>query len=137
MKIFFDTSAWLALEVENDKCHESAKEYEQNLKKKRALLFTNDYVLAETFTRLIYDFHLQAAKNFKEKIERGLTKNLALLEVDSVARERAWDELERYFDHKLSFTDGTIIANFKDYNLGEIFTFDKHFKDCNLPTNPF
>lgn len=137
MKIFIDTSAWIALEVQNDIYHPQAGQYEKEIKKRRALLFTNDYVLAETYTRLIYDFHFKAAKQFKTKIELGLEKTLTLLEIDLPVRERAWEEFEKYSDHKLSFTDGTIIANFKDYNLDEIFTFDKHFRECNLPTNSF
>lgn len=137
MNVFVDTGTWLALENRKDYYHNAAKKHLEKLKKKRARVYTNSYVLAETFTRLIYDVHLQAAKNFSRVLTKGIQKNFAILEVDAETRERAWKELERYSDHKLSFTDGTIIANFKDYNLDEIFTFDKHFQDCNLPTNPF
>jgi len=136
MKVFVDTSAYLALEIKNDKNHLLAKRHFNFLKKKRALFFTNDCVLVETYTRLIYDIHFQAAKKFHKYVSELLSKaQLTLLEVDDKDRELAWIELERYSDHKLSFTDAAIIANFRAYKVDEIFTFDRHFKACGLPTN--
>lgn len=136
MKVFVDTSAWIALEVDKDISHKAAKYHTRVLKKKRALFFTNEYVLAETYTRLIYDVHLSAAYQFHHNINFAIKEEgLIVLEVDPSVRELVWRELLRYSDHKLSFTDATIVANFKLYKLDEIFTFDRHFKDINLPTN--
>ena len=137
MKIFIDTGFWLALEMENDQYHVKAKEQFALLRSQKARLFTNDYVISETVTRLIYDSHLKAAEKFWGKITIGTQKMLTLLAVDYDCKEQAWVELKRFRDHKLSFTDGTIVANFKLYRLDKIFTFDKHFKDINLPTNEF
>lgn len=136
MKVFVDTGALIALEVRKDFLHSQAKQYFALLKKKRAQFFTNDYVLVEAYTRLIYDLHLKAAKQFHDNTLRLLEKKqLALLEVEPHHREKVWEELESYSDHKLSFTDGTIIVHFHEYHFDEIFTFDKHFRDINLPTN--
>ena len=135
MKVFVDTSAWLALEIENDKYHDVAKKYVGSLIDQRAMLFTNDYILSETYTRLIYDFHLSAAWNFQQKINEGTKKNLSLLEVDELERTQTWKELHKYADHKLSFADGTVVVHFQMLNLDYIFTFDRHFRDINLPTN--
>lgn len=137
MKIFLDTGAWLALEISNDRHHQQAKKHLQELIEKRAALFTNEYVLVETYTRLIYDIHLEAAQKFHTSILKGLTKNLSLFEIDTAAREQTWEALKKYRDHRLSFTDASIIINFKTYQLDEIFTFDKHFRELNLPTNEF
>lgn len=138
MRIFVDTGAWLATEIKNDIHHSEAIRYKKKAEKERSQLYVNDYVLAETYTRLIYEVYLKAAFDFDGLVKEGVESGaVVLLEVDSKIRERAWEELERYSDHKLSFTDATIIASFKDYNLDEIFTFDDHFKKCNLPTNPF
>lgn len=136
MKIFVDTGAWLALEISKDKNHAEAKLYARELKNKRALFFTNEYILAETYTRLIYDVYLKAARQFHENIKFAVKQEgLIILEVDTTMREKSWEELERYSDHKLSFADATIVANFKTYKLDAIFTFDKHFTDITLPTN--
>lgn len=136
MRVFIDASAWIAIYVANDIYHKAAKQRYELLKKRRDLFYTNDYALAEVYTRLIYSFHLKIAKKFHHWIKIGVDGHqLSILEVDPAVRERTWRELQKYSDHKLSFTDATIIANFKNYHLDEIFTFDKHFRDINLPTS--
>ena len=136
MKIFIDAGAFLALEIQNDQNHLLAKRYFNTLKNKRALFFTNDYVLDEAYTRLIYDLHLNIAYTFHKYISQLLKENqLSLLEVEPAVREKAWHELLKFSEHKLSFTDGVIIVHFRKYHLDEIFTFDRHFRNINLPTN--
>lgn len=138
MKLFIDTGPWLARQIKQDQYNLSAKKQYNQYKKQRAIFYTNDYVLSEVYTRLIYDVHLPAARRFYSFVIDSIQKNqLSVFEIDNDDRERAWIELERYSDHKLSFTDATIIANFKEYNLDEIFTFDRTFQDINLPTNQF
>lgn len=137
MKIIVDTSAWIAMYDYSDQFNSLATDYYHKIRKKRTLLYTNDYALDETYTRLIYDKGLAVAIKFYCQIKSAVKQNqLTIFEVDLSTRERTWKILKKYKDHKLSFTDGTIVANFKDYRLDEIFTFDKHFKDINLPTNP-
>lgn len=136
MKIFVDTSAWIALELNNDQWHQKAVECHQKYRKTRSIFYTNNYVLSEVYTRLIYDVHLKSAYTFHEQIASLLFENqLVLLEVGHIERENTWKQLLKYSDHKLSFTDGTIVAQVKELGLDQIFTFDRHFKDINLGTN--
>jgi len=135
MKVFVDTGAWLALEVRNDKYHLEAKNYFEKAKRNRVLLFTNEYVLVETYTRFIYDFGLESARKFDTWIQEGVGSSLTIIEEDLRERKRAWEILEKYKDHDLSFTDAVIVANYFDYNLDQVFTFDGHFRDINLSTN--
>lgn len=136
MRIFVDTGAWMALEIKNDQYHPRARTYYQTATKSRTLFFTNDYVLDEVYTRLIYDFHLKQAREFHQQILSAVDKRqLVLLEVGDKDRKLAWLMLDKYSDHKLSFTDATIIAQVTELHLDEIFTFDRHFRDVNLPTN--
>ena len=136
MKVFIDTGAFLALQIKNDLNHLVAKQHFDILQKNRSIFFTNDYVLDETYTRLIYDIHLKAAENFQKSILFLLEKSqLTLLDIDPKVREKTWHELSKYSDHKFSFTDGTIITQFKEFNMDEIFTFDRQFRNINLQTN--
>jgi predicted nucleic acid-binding protein len=135
MKVFIDTSAWLALEIKNDINHSSAKKFAQELIKKRALLFTNNHVLSETYTRLIYDINLKTATKFQETIKKAVSKNLRVLELLTMEFDKVFEELKRYKDKKFSFTDGSIVFHYKKYRLDSIFTFDHSFKEANLPTN--
>lgn len=137
MKVIIDTSAWIALQVKGDINNPKAKEQFNKYQKRRVLFYTNDYVLMETYTRLIYDVNLSAGKKFRNFVKTAIKENqLTLLEVDSKIRDITWEILDKYSDQQLSFTDATIIAHFKESNLDEIFSFDKHFKKCNLATKP-
>lgn len=138
MKVLIDTGAWLALEIKNDKNHLLAKQYVQDLKQRRALFFTNHYVLSETYTRLIYDVNLKAAQQLHQKLTAAIqTDQLRLIEPQLDNIDRIFGTLSKYSDHNLSFTDGTIVINFEDFQLDQVFTFDKHFRHIHLPTNPF
>ena len=135
MKVFIDSGAWLALEIRNDVNHVAARKFLQILKRRRALLYTNSFVLSETYTRLIYDISLTAAKTFHVNILKGTKSNLTILEVDPKAGDFIWNQLFQYRDHRLSYTDASIIVHYKNYHLDSIFTFDSHFRNINLPTN--
>ncbi|MBU1110000.1 PIN domain-containing protein [Patescibacteria group bacterium] len=135
MKVFVDTGAWLALQIKNDLHHHAARKFSQKLEGRRAHLFTNSFVLSEAYTRLIYDVNLEAARVLRQKVIAGSNKgNLTLIEVNSMDRNQAWEILRKFSDHKLSFTDATIIANFEKYRMDIIFTFDRHFEAVKLPT---
>ncbi|TSC85258.1 MAG: hypothetical protein G01um101416_996 [Microgenomates group bacterium Gr01-1014_16] len=135
MKVFVDTGVWIALKAKSDQDHQAAKTHLQKLKEKRAIFFCNDYILAETYTRFIYDFGLDAACDFYQNVIDGEDFNLTVFEVGEETRQKVWKALRKYSDHKLSFADATAAVNFLDYQLDEIFTFDRHFRDINLPTN--
>lgn len=136
MKVIVDSGAFIALYNIYDSNHKKAVKHSDFIKENRALLFTNDYVLDETYTRLIYDIHLKSALKFRQFINNQIEKNqLTILEVEPKTRENAWKFLSKYSDHKLSFTDGTIVSHFNEYSLDEFFTFDRHFRDINLLTN--
>lgn len=135
MKVFFDTGAWIALQIKQDSNHLRAVQYYKHLQKQRAMLYTNDYVLVETYTRLIYDFGLRMALKFRQETEEGISKNLNLIEIDKKEREQTWKILQKYSDHELSFTDGTVATNFWAFNLDTVFTFDHHFRDIGIETN--
>lgn len=136
MRVFLDTGSWIALGVENDKNHSPAKEYFKELMKKRAIMYTSDYVLVEAYTRLIYDVHLKAAQKLNERIRAAVEKRqLSVLEIGQIERDKAWRYLEKFSGHELSFTDATVVVNFEELGLDKIFTFDRHFRDINLATN--
>jgi len=136
MKIFVDTGAWIARQINSDIFNKSSIKSYQKYKQNRALFFTNSFVLSETYTKLIYDYGLKVASQFHEIVNEALElRELSVFEIDGKERGIAWTYLKKYSDHELSFTDATIIANFNEFNLDEIFTFDHHFKDINLPTN--
>ena len=137
MKVFIDTGAWIAYKVDKDEHSETACLYMEELMEKKAWLFTNIFVLSETYTRLIYDVNLKAAVEFKDYILEGVGKHLKVLNWSFEDQTEVWRILQKFDDHELSFTDATIVANVKTYRLDEVFTFDGHFWDIGLATNEF
>ncbi len=135
MKIFIDSGAWLALENKNDINHLQAKKYINIITKVRPLFFTNNLVLSEVFTRLIYDAGLYAVIDFNDAVNKGAMLNLRVMEISELENSFVFEELKKYDDKKLSFTDGSIVYQFKKYRFDEIFTFDHHFKQIGLKTN--
>jgi predicted nucleic acid-binding protein len=55
MPTFVDTSAWLAIKNSRDRKHDAAIRIVSDLRTRRELLITSDYVLDEPYTGLLYD----------------------------------------------------------------------------------
>jgi len=74
--VFIDTGGWIAVAVVSDAFHEAALSYYFDLISNSVRLFTSNYVLDETITRIRYDFgHLQALR-FCELYEQAENKRL-------------------------------------------------------------
>jgi len=133
MLIFIDTSAFIALMVSTETWHQKVVAKYQKYTKQNAIFYTNDLVLNELYTRLIYDFGKQACKRAIKKIkelqEQG---SLRVFQLDAALFNQAESIMLRFAEHKLSFTDASIYSLVKLYDLDEIFTLDSDFKKVGL-----
>ena len=87
MKVLIDTGAWLGIFIENDPYSDAAQAYYKKLKKQRVLLYTNEHILDEVYTRMIYDVHLKAAETVHRKLMNSVAKEqLHILEIPSSCR---------------------------------------------------
>ena len=68
MKTFVDTGAWLAVVVRTDQYHDVGALHYEALISRRERLFTSDYVLDETVTRIRYDANHTTAVAFLDVI---------------------------------------------------------------------
>lgn len=128
MRCFVDTGAWIALLVEADQYHEIAVVHYEELLQGRAHLFTSDFVLDETVTRIRYDATHAAAVSFLDLVRQAETKgSLTVLEVNRDILEEAEALFRKYEDQVLSFTDCTSVVVAKAAIVDEVFTFDHHF----------
>jgi predicted nucleic acid-binding protein len=66
---FVDTGAWIALFNVRDQYHAEARAIYYTLQQQRERLYTTDYVIDETVTRLRYDVNHSAAVEFLDAIE--------------------------------------------------------------------
>lgn len=136
-RIFVDTSAWIAFLLKDETHHSKVHAYFDKETKARSEFFTSDYVLDETYTRLLTNQSIYSAKKFKEKInDAKQLKRLTLLWTDKTVCDKAWEYFMKFSDHKLSFTDATIYTFVKNFKIDEVLTLDKGFKKVGLVTKP-
>lgn len=136
-RIFIDSSAWIEFVLAKEKHHKKIVDYVISEVKKRSKFFTSDYVLDETFTRLITDQGFHTVKTLKEKVKvLEKERQLLVLWTDEVFFNKAWTLFTKFSEHRLSFTDATIITYTQDLKIDEILTLDTDFKKVGLATKP-
>lgn len=130
MKLFVDTSAWLALNDKNDQYHNKAAAKSSEIKKQRIELITSEYILDESITLIRYRISHQAAVIFGDSL---LESSIVRIEdITNDYRLKAWEMFKKYEDKELSFTDCTSVVLMKHLRLQKAFTFDEHFKQVGF-----
>lgn len=125
---FVDTGAWIALFNVRDKYHADATAIYNSLQQQRERLYTTDYVIDETVTRLRYDVNHSAAVMFLNAIERAEVLNaVTTVAIDISSFEEAKRLFRQYSSEKLSFTDCTSFVVCQNHGIPVAFAFDQHF----------
>ena len=134
--IFVDTSAFYALEVEDDVNHGKARDFlsSELQKGKYGILITSDYIIDETLTLLRIKHGIEAALKFYDKISRS--KSLKIIWVDQTAFEGALEYFRRNGNLKWSFTDCVSFTIMKLLNIKYVFGFDRNFEEANFTRVP-
>ncbi|MFH0725808.1 MAG: PIN domain-containing protein [Pseudomonadota bacterium] len=125
MKVFIDTSAFCALAIPHDKHNDAAKSHYTQIHKRKALLYTSDYVLDETYTLLKMRGSHETAVKFMTQLE---TIAIILLSVTDDITEAAKAIFRKFEDRKLSYTDCTSFALINHFGINAVFAFDDHFR---------
>ncbi|MBU3978077.1 PIN domain-containing protein [Patescibacteria group bacterium] len=135
MKIFIDTSAFIALLVENELDHlKVAKKY-FDYRQQRSILFTSYFILDELFTRLLYYKNINI-KKYIQVLQTAIAANeLTVMQVDEALFEKSITVFMKFSEHNISFTDATTYILYKEYFLDEIFTLDSDFKKMRIKTS--
>lgn len=133
MRLFVDTSAFIALHDRSDGRHIRAKTFYDTLTAADRL-FTSNYVVDETITRLRYTIGRAAAVSFGEAILTGRLYEVVYVDADLEAE--ALRVLKRYKDKDLSFTDCTTVSFLAQRGLDAVFAFDEDFSRVGLRTLP-
>jgi len=130
MKLFVDTSAWLALNDKNDQYHGKAISRLNVVKRQKIELITSEYVVDESLTIIRYRVSHGAAVIFGD----ALMDSTIVTVIDITADERfqAWLLFKKYDDKELSFTDCTSFALMNKLWLRKAFAFDDHFKQVGF-----
>ena len=124
-EIFVDTGAWFAVQVPDDRWHESAARTLRSLLARRRPLVTTNLVVAETYTLLRRTAGAGAAFGFVDRLAR--TTRLVTVHVDEDLETDAWQLLRRFDDHDFSFVDAASFAVMRRRQVTRAFAFDRHF----------
>jgi predicted nucleic acid-binding protein len=127
-KIFFDSSALIAIFNERDDNHRIAVNFFHQLIENRDYLFTTDYILDETFTML----KLRAGHHVASSVAKDIIENEEF-EIIFIDKDTFDDAFKNYFNKvgdqpDLSFTDCVSFAVMKSFRIDKGFSFDKHFR---------
>lgn len=136
MKVFIDSGAFIAYFLKQEASHDDVVRKYHFYIQTKAKFFTSNYILDELLTW----FSNKQAKHFTEKliiylqriIENG---ELKVIFIDSVIHKKAQDVFLKFLEHKISFTDATTYALYKDFSLDEVFTLDSDFKKMRIKTS--
>ncbi|MGD0202724.1 MAG: type II toxin-antitoxin system VapC family toxin [Candidatus Bathyarchaeia archaeon] len=127
--IFVDTSAWYAVEVEDDVNHEKACKFLSLIASgKYGISITTDYVLDETLTLLRSRRDLTSATTFMDKIKKS--SSVHILWIDENLFEKALNIFQKSNHKSWSFTDCTSFVLMRELSISEAFTFDSHFREA-------
>ena len=128
MKLFLDTSAFIAKAIERDKWHTDAiRVFEDVINKKLPYTkyFTSNYVIDETVTFVLYQrSHIDAVRILNMIRE---SRFLKILRVTEEVEKKADIHFKKYSDQKISYTDCTSKVLMVENGINTAFTFDKDF----------
>ncbi len=136
-KLFIDTSAWLALYIPTEKFHDRTARVVKDEITGGALIYTSNYVINETITRLLYDTGWPLTEKFLGYFKDSITTgSIQELWVDEQIEAEALRIFTKYREHKLSVTDATSVAIMKRYDIDAIITLDSDFAKIGLRVLP-
>lgn len=126
MRVFVDTSAWVALYYRRDQAHARSVRFWRELQRRPTRLVTTDYVFAEAVTLTRYRVGHAAACGLGDIISQSRVVDFA--EVTTQVRTEAWELFKKYDDKEFSFTDCTSFVVMRELDLTDAFAFDEHFR---------
>lgn len=133
-KVFVDTSAFVALRNRGEREHATARAALTALVAESALLFTSNYVFAETCTALLVRVGRQEAIEWGRRFRAS--EAIEQIRVDEPVEEEAWSMLESHADKTWSYVDATSFALMEREGSTEAFAFDRHFAQRGLTLLP-
>jgi len=130
--IFIDTSAFYALEVEDDINHLKALRFmrDELSTGKYGALITTDYVLDECLTLFRMRYGVDPALKFYDKVMAS--ESLKVIWIDEELFSKSLEYFKRNNKLRWSFTDSISFTVMKELGIKEAFTFDRNFEEAGF-----
>ncbi|MEW6770995.1 MAG: PIN domain-containing protein [Bacillota bacterium] len=127
-KICVDSGGFIALVYKSDLQHKKATQFYERVKQK-AVFYTTNMVISETYTWLRYHVsHTVAVKFLDVTEEAALAGELRIIGVDGPTEEKARQILGKYSDQDFSYVDATSFAILDLLEIADVFGFDAHYR---------
>lgn len=123
-KIFIDTGAFLAKEIQRDQHHCEAVENWSDLSHATDLLYTSEHCIDETATLLARRTNYAFAASWGVDL---LGSGITVLRAEPVDWESGFRMMRKFADQGVSFTDCLSFALMKRHRIHWVFGFDRHF----------
>jgi len=130
IRAFLDTSGFYALLVKEDKVHDYASKWMQEVAQQRPLLVTTDLVLSETATLLKARGYRRALGGYFDFLSSTRALHIRWVEPTLFAQTKAF--FLRHSDHGYSFADCASFVVMAQLGLTEALTTDRHFREAGL-----
>jgi predicted nucleic acid-binding protein len=134
LRLFVDSSGWIALSATGDKFYEVASRNFGAIRDEPLKLVTSDYVLDESLTNVQRHFGHRGAVEFGSWVLGN--DRVEVARVDEDIWEAAWEMFQAYEDKEWSFTDCTSFVLMQRRQLYLAFSFDYHFKQAGFQLWP-
>ncbi len=124
MRVFIDTSAFLALVDSKDQFHGRAKKLNQYHGMEHQW-HTSNLVLYETYTLIRYRINHRTMMHFIDAFDQ---QHIDVIGIDTELEQLALDKLRKYSDQEFSFTDCASFAVMASLKIQTVFGFDRDFE---------
>ena len=133
--IFVDTGAWYALKATDDRFHDDAVLfYDELMTGRHGSLVVSDYILDETATLLMATKGGEAANRFLD--DSLSSKSVRLIWIEPELFHQATKTFKTGSERGWSFTDCTSFELLHRLKIGTAFAFDRHFNEAGFNRLP-
>ncbi len=132
--VFIDTWGWINIFNRKERHHQEVSQLYRNLRQKRGIIVTTDYILDEVYTLLFKRVPVDNAKKAVEIISTAIESGYISLVWITPERFNIAQKLRIKFHDKpdISFTDITSITVMQELEISEIITGDAHFTHVGM-----
>jgi predicted nucleic acid-binding protein len=134
MKIFVDTSGWVALFNRKDKYYSEAVKLWKTILKKKEEVYTTNYIIDETITLIRRRAGFQVSiKTGESLLNSKIIKKIIIKEE---IEKLAFEIYKKFSDKEFSFTDCTSFETMERNKIDTAFSLDKNFTQYGFKVLP-
>lgn len=125
MRVFVDSSAWIAVAIPQDGRHAEATKLLREAVRRKVALFTTNLIVAEVHRLLLYRSGSHTAAVALDRIDRSPLTEIVFPTAAHHDAARAW--LAKLADQRITYTDAVSFAVMDAARCRSAMAYDRHF----------